>query len=112
MHSFETTKWAIVRHRDDVQNCHGKSSVQQEEEFYDQQIRLKCKEKTSKVLNLSTEVYDVKTWTLRKLNQKYLENVWCWRMLKKISGADREKSEAVLQRVKKNRIIVHAIKLR
>jgi hypothetical protein len=36
----------------EIQNCHGKSNIQQEEDSFHQQIGLKFKEETSKVLNL------------------------------------------------------------
>jgi hypothetical protein len=35
-----------------IQNCHGKSSIQQEEDSFHQQTGLKFKEETSKVLHL------------------------------------------------------------
>jgi hypothetical protein len=51
------------------------------------QIGLKFKEETSKVLHWSMVLYGIKTWTLRKADQKYLESfeMWCWRMMEKIS---------------------------
>jgi hypothetical protein len=35
---------------------------------------------------LSIALYGVETWTLRKVNQKYLEGfeMWCWRRMQKI----------------------------
>jgi hypothetical protein len=45
------------------------------------------------------------TWTLMKLDQKYLEGfeMCCWRRRKKMSWTDRVKTEEVLHRVKEGR---------
>jgi hypothetical protein len=57
-------------------------------------------------------LYGFETWTLRKVDQKYLESfdMWCWRRMEKISWTDRVRNEKVLHRVKEERNIVHAIK--
>jgi hypothetical protein len=54
------------------------------------------------------------TWTLGKVDQKYLESfeMWCWRRVEKISWTDRVRNEEVLHRVKEQRNIVHTIKRR
>jgi hypothetical protein len=51
----------------------------------------------------SIALYGAETWTLWKLDQKYLESfeMWCWRRM------DRVHNEAVLHRVKKERNILH-----
>jgi hypothetical protein len=53
------------------------------------------------------------TWTLRKVDQKYLEGfeMWCWRRMEKISLTNRVRNE-VLHRAKEERNIVHTIKRR
>jgi hypothetical protein len=53
------------------------------------------------------------TWIVRKVGQKYLGRfeMWCWRRREKISWTDRMKNE-VLQKVKKERNIVHTIRKR
>jgi len=45
------------------------------------------------------------TWTLIKLDQKYLEisETWCWRKAVKISWTDRVRNAKVLHGVKENR---------
>jgi hypothetical protein len=60
----------------------------------------------------SIALYGGETWTLRKLDQKYLESfeMWCWRRIDKISWTDRVNNEAVLHRVKKERNILHKIR--
>ena len=56
---------------------------------------------------------DAETWTLRQVDQKYLKSfeVWCWRRMEKIRRTDCERKE-VLQRVKKERNILHIVKRR
>jgi hypothetical protein len=58
-------------------------------------------------------LYGTETWTLRKIEQKYLESfeMWCWRRMEKISWTDRVRNE-VSHRVKEERNIVHTIKRR
>jgi hypothetical protein len=50
----------------------------------------------------SIALYGVETWTLQKLDQKYLESseMCCWRRMEKISLTDHINNEAVLHRVK------------
>jgi hypothetical protein len=67
-------------------------------------------------------LYGVETWTLRKVDQKYLESfeIWCRRMMEKISWTDRVRNVEALHRVKEERNIrrekekrniLHAIKI-
>jgi hypothetical protein len=53
------------------------------------------------------------TWTLWKVDQKYLESseMWCWRM-EKISWTDRVRNGEVLHRVEEERNILHTVKRR
>jgi hypothetical protein len=57
----------------------------------------------------SIALYGAETWTLGKVDQKYLESfdTWCWRRMEKISWTDRVRNEEVLHTVKKERNIVH-----
>jgi hypothetical protein len=54
----------------------------------------------------SIALYGAETWTLQKVDQKYLESFekWCWKRMEKISRTDHVKSE-VLHRVKEDRNI-------
>jgi len=47
----------------------------------DRQVGLKFKEEIFKGYIWSAALYDAETWTLRKLDRKYLESceMWCWR---------------------------------
>ena len=51
------------------------------------------------------------TWTLWKVDQKYLESfeTWCWRRMEKTGWTDRVRNEEVLHGVKE-RNILHTIK--
>jgi hypothetical protein len=59
-------------------------------------------------------LYGAETWTLRKVDQKYLESfeMLCWGRMEKISRTDRVRNKEVLHRVKEERNIVHTIKRR
>ena len=55
----------------------------------------------------------VETWTLRKVDQKYLESFeMCWIRMEKISWTDRVRNGEVLHRVKEEGNIRHTIKIR
>jgi hypothetical protein len=59
-------------------------------------------------------LYGAETWTLRKVDQKYLESfeMWYWRRLEKISWTDSVRNEEVLQRAKEERNILQTTKRR
>jgi hypothetical protein len=77
-------------------------------------LDLELRKKLVKWYIWSIALYGVETWTLRKLSQMYLESfvMWCWRRMEKISWTDRIYNEAVLHRVKEERIILHTIRRR
>jgi hypothetical protein len=60
----------------------------------------------------SITFYGVETWTLLKVDHKYVESfeMWCWRRMEKISWTDRVRSEGVLHTVKEERNMIHRIK--
>jgi hypothetical protein len=51
-------------------HCHVKSTIQQEENSFHQQIKLKFKEETSKLLHLEHSFYGAETLMLQKIDQK------------------------------------------
>jgi len=53
-------------------------------------------------------------WTLREVDQKYLEyfEMWCWRRMEKISWTDHVRNEEALHRVNEQRNILHEIRKR
>jgi hypothetical protein len=63
----------------------------------------------------SIALYGAETWTLWKVDQKYMESfeMWCWRRrMEKISWNDYLRNEEVLHRVKEERNILLTIKKR
>jgi hypothetical protein len=60
-------------------------------QIFRQQIGLKLEKKLVKSYTWSIAVCGVETWTLRKVEQKFLESfeMWCWRWTEKISWTDR-----------------------
>jgi hypothetical protein len=77
-------------------------------------LDLNLRKKLVKCYIWSVALCGAETWTLRKVDQKYLESfgMWCWRRMEKISWTDRVRNEEVLRRVKEERNIVHAVKRR
>jgi hypothetical protein len=77
-------------------------------------LDLELRKKLVKCSIWNIALYGAETWTLRKLDQKYLESfqMWCWRMMEKIIWTDRVNNEAVLHRVKEERNILHTIRRR
>jgi hypothetical protein len=92
-------------------NCHGKSSIQ-DEDFFTSKLDLNLRKKLVNSYIWSIALYDAETWTLRKVDQKYLEisEMWCWRRIK-ISRTDRVRNVDVLHIVK-DRNILHTMKRR
>jgi hypothetical protein len=77
-------------------------------------LDLNLRKKTVKYCILSIALYGAETWTLRKVDQKYLESfeMRCWRRMEKISWTDRVRNGKVLYRVKEERNILHTIQRR
>jgi hypothetical protein len=59
---------------------------------------------------LSIDLYGAETWTLQKVDQKYLESseMWCWRRME-ISWTDRVRNEEILHIINEERNILHTI---
>jgi hypothetical protein len=59
-------------------------------------------------------LYGAETWTVRKVDQKYLGNyeMWYCRRIEKISRTNCVKNEEVLHRVNEERNLLHTIKRR
>jgi hypothetical protein len=82
--------------------------------LFTRKLDLELRKKLVKCYIWSITLYGAEIWSLRKLDQKYLENfeMWCWRRMEKISWTDRVNNEAVLQRAKEERNILHTIRRR
>jgi hypothetical protein len=68
-------------------------------------VDLNLRKKLVKCYICSTALYGAETWTLRQIDQKYLESfeMWCWRRKEKISWTDRVRDEEVKRTVKEER---------
>jgi hypothetical protein len=62
----------------------------------------------------SIALYGAGTWTLRKVDHKYLVSFerWYWKTTEKIIWADRVRKKEVLHRVKEERTVSHTLKSR
>jgi hypothetical protein len=76
-------------------------------------LGLNLRKKLIKCYIWSIALYGADTWTIRAVDQKYLENfeMWCWRRME-ISWTDHVSNEEVLLRVKEQRNILHEISKR
>jgi replicative superfamily II helicase len=81
--------------------------------LFTSKLDLNLRKKLVKCYTRSIALYGAETWTLRKVDQKYLESfeMWCWRRME-ISWIDRVSHEEILHRVKEERNILHTIKRR
>jgi hypothetical protein len=81
--------------------------------LFTSKLDLNLRKKLVKCYIWSTALYGAETWTLRKVDQKYLESseMWCWRKMEKISLTNHVRNE-VLHRVKEERNILHTMKRR
>ena len=59
-------------------------------------------------------LYDAETWTLRRNEQKLLEEfeMWIWRRMERVKCTDKIKNAIVLERVVEGRIMLELIKKR
>jgi hypothetical protein len=77
-------------------------------------LDLNLRKKPVKCYIWSTALDGAENWTLRKVDQKYLEKfeMWCWKRMEKISWTDRVRNKEVLHIFKEERNILHTIKRR
>ena len=90
----------------------GKAAFYKKKTLFTSKLDLNLRKKLVKSYILSISLYGAETWTLRKVDEKYLESfeMWCWRMME-ISSTDHVRDE-VLYRVKEERNILHTIRIR
>jgi hypothetical protein len=81
--------------------------------LFTSKLNLNLRKKLVSCCIWSIAVYGAQEWTLRKVDQKYLESfeMWFWRIME-ISWTGRVRNEEVLNRVKEERNILHTIKRR
>jgi hypothetical protein len=89
-----------------------KAALHRKKTFFTRKLDLNLRKKLVKCYIWSIAFYGAKIWTLRNVDQKYLESfeMWCWRRMEKISWTDRVRNEEVLHSVKEERNILHKIK--
>jgi hypothetical protein len=91
-----------------------KAALNKKKTLFTRKLDLNLRKKLVKCYIWSIALFGAETWTLRKMDQKYLKSfeMWCWRRMEKISWTDLVRNEEVLHRVKEERNIVHTIKRR
>jgi hypothetical protein len=68
-----------------------KPALNKKKNLFTSKLELNLRKKLVKGYIWSIALYGAETWTLRKVDQKYLESfeMWCWRRMEKISWTDR-----------------------
>jgi hypothetical protein len=89
-----------------------KAAFDKKKNIFTSKLDLNLRKELVKCYSWSIALYGSEKWTLRKVDQKYLESfeMWCWRRMEKISWTDRVRNE-VLHRAK-DRNLLHTIKKR
>jgi hypothetical protein len=74
-------------------------------------MELEVRKKLEKCYIWSIALYGAETWTLRSVDEKFLERfeMWCWRRMEKISWAEHVRNEEVLLKGKEQSNILHEI---
>jgi hypothetical protein len=91
-----------------------KAAFNKKKSLFTSKLDFNLRKKLVKCYIWSIALCGAETWTLRKVDQKYLESseMWCWRRMQKISWTDCVRNEEVLQRVQKERNILQRMKRR
>jgi hypothetical protein len=90
-----------------------KAAFNKNKNLFTSKLDLNLRKKLLKCHILGTAFYGAETWTLQKVDQKYLGSfeMWCCRRMEKISWTDRVRNE-LIRRVKEDSNILHTIKRR
>ena len=74
-------------------------------------LNIDLKKKLVRCYVWSIALYGAETWTLRKLEQKYLERfeIWCWRRMEKKKWSEKVTNEQVLERIGEKRTLLNNI---
>jgi hypothetical protein len=91
-----------------------KAAFNKKKTLFTSKLDLNLRKKLVKCYIWSVALYGAETWTLRKVDQKYLESfeMWCWRRMEKISWTDCVRNEVLYYTVKEEWNILHTIKRR
>jgi hypothetical protein len=65
-----------------------KAAFNKKKTLFTSKLDLELRKKLVKCYIWSIALYGAETWTLRKLDRKYLESfeMWCWRRMERIFG--------------------------
>ena len=71
-------------------------------------LNIELKKKLVKCYVWSIALYGSETWTLRKLERKYLENfeMWCWRRMENIKWPEKVTNENFLESIGEKRTLL------
>ena len=71
-------------------------------------LNIELKKKLVRCCVWSIALYDSETWTLRKLERKYLKSIemWCWRRIEKIKWSEKVTNEQVFDRIGEKRTLL------
>ena len=74
-------------------------------------LNIEFKKKLVRCYVWSISLYGSDTWTLRKLERKYLESfeMWCWGRMEKIKWSEKVSNEQVLGRIGEKRTLLNNI---
>jgi hypothetical protein len=74
-----------------------KPSFNKNRALFTSKLELNLRKKPVKCYIWNIALCGAETWTLRKVDQKYLESfeMWCWRMMEKVSWTDRVRNEVL-----------------
>jgi hypothetical protein len=75
-----------------------KAAFNRKKTLFTSKVELNLRKKPVKCYIWSISLYGCVTWTLWKVDKKYLDSfaMWCWRRMEKISCADHMRNEEVL----------------
>jgi hypothetical protein len=90
-----------------------KAAFKKKRALFTSTLDIKLRKKLAKCYIWGIALYGADTWTLRAVDQIYLESfeLWRWKMIEKISWTDHVRNE-VLLRVKEQRNILYEISKR
>jgi len=90
-----------------------KAALNKKRALFTNTLDLELRKKLVKCYVWSIGLYGAETWTLRIVDQKHLESfeILCWIRMEEINWTDHVRNEDVLLRVKKQRNILHEIRI-
>jgi hypothetical protein len=94
-----------------MRNVIGKEAFNRKMSLLTSKLNIKLKKKSVKCCVWSISVYGSETWTLTKLERKYLESfeIWCWRRMEKTKRSEKVTNEQVLVHIGEKRTLLNNI---